>query len=65
MSSLKEKLFKIPSERVALTSETILMSYGDIKKMTKTNSAKIVDLFQLNLKFVFKKGLIETNHLLI
>jgi len=49
MSSLKEKLFKIPSERVALTSETILMSYGDIKKMIKTNSAKIEKLKSSNV----------------
>ena len=49
MSSLKEKLFKIPSERVALTSETILMSYGDIKKMIKANSAKIEKLKSSNV----------------
>ena len=76
MSSLKEKLFKIPSERVALTSETILMSYGDIKKMIKTNSAKIEklkssnvvingrDSFELaKLLFLLDTNLVHQSHL--
>ena len=49
MSSLKEKLLKIPLDRVALSSDTILMSYGDIKKMIKANSVKIEKLKSSNV----------------